>query len=234
METTDAHPGENGYCTNSFRIGPSETGGLGMLAVQDIAKGTCIISEDNQVVSMAFLRQNPDLTRGTQWQPFLDRNEDLVMGGHNINRVNHSCSQWNAKLVVPVSGTTQELRAVKPIRMGDEITQFYKTEPVRHFRQPDGSGAPRAVTFIGRAWLRKLLKTQQGFTCACEDCAKDRKSCHHCGSLGDLKQCAKCGVNVYCGRECQVADWPSHKVCCRAYCATLQEMAQARTSRRES
>ncbi|TFK87936.1 hypothetical protein K466DRAFT_490001 [Polyporus arcularius HHB13444] len=39
--------------------------------------------------------------------------------------------------------------------------------------------------------------------------------CHHCGRLPTedvrLKRCVRCSVTLYCGRECQKADWPTHK-----------------------
>ncbi|KAJ3543778.1 hypothetical protein NM688_g5823 [Phlebia brevispora] len=43
--------------------------------------------------------------------------------------------------------------------------------------------------------------------------------CAKCGKSKDdgvtLLQCSACGVDFYCGGECQRADWPSHKDKCR-------------------
>mmetsp|Transcript_3458 Transcript_3458/g.4037 ORF Transcript_3458/g.4037 Transcript_3458/m.4037 type:complete len:395 (+) Transcript_3458:74-1258(+) len=53
-------------------------------------------------------------------------------------------------------------------------------------------------------WLaRKLFRT--------------RSICEHCGKLEDLMKCSRCNHTHYCGRECQVADWKSHKKDCKRY-----------------
>ncbi|KAI1796387.1 hypothetical protein LXA43DRAFT_1089952 [Ganoderma leucocontextum] len=41
--------------------------------------------------------------------------------------------------------------------------------------------------------------------------------CHKLGSRSQqLKRCAKCGIVLYCSKECQVASWPTHKSACLA------------------
>ena len=42
---------------------------------------------------------------------------------------------------------------------------------------------------------------------------KLEKNCKVCGKRGEFK-CNKCGKVVYCSRECQFKDWPSHKKGC--------------------
>ena len=40
--------------------------------------------------------------------------------------------------------------------------------------------------------------------------------CNVCGaSGGDLQMCAGCRSAIYCGRDCQKADWRAHKAACR-------------------
>lgn len=40
--------------------------------------------------------------------------------------------------------------------------------------------------------------------------------CAHCNVRKDkLLQCKRCKMVVYCGRECQVSDWPRHKLVCK-------------------
>jgi len=41
--------------------------------------------------------------------------------------------------------------------------------------------------------------------------------CDHCGAVDDLKKCRGCKSTQYCSRECQLADWRSHKELCKQY-----------------
>ena len=45
-------------------------------------------------------------------------------------------------------------------------------------------------------------------------------NCHHCGAMAapgsKLQACSRCKKGCYCNRNCQVADWPKHKVVCKA------------------
>jgi len=44
----------------------------------------------------------------------------------------------------------------------------------------------------------------------------DFSRCAKCGSSrGDLKKCSRCSKVAYCGRECQVAHYKSHKAACK-------------------
>jgi len=38
-----------------------------------------------------------------------------------------------------------------------------------------------------------------------------RGLCGVCGTTDDLKQCTRCHLTSYCGKEHQAKDWPSHK-----------------------
>jgi hypothetical protein len=48
------------------------------------------------------------------------------------------------------------------------------------------------------------------------------KACHHCEKLetqldnAKLMQCQRCKQSYYCSKDCQVADWKSHKKMCKA------------------
>ena len=39
--------------------------------------------------------------------------------------------------------------------------------------------------------------------------------CAVCGKE-DTKACSRCKVTAYCGKSCQIADWPRHKAQCKA------------------
>ena len=38
--------------------------------------------------------------------------------------------------------------------------------------------------------------------------------CLKCGYHGEVKQCARCQGVSYCGKDCQAADWQTHKAAC--------------------
>jgi hypothetical protein len=58
--------------------------------------------------------------------------------------------------------------------------------------------------------------------------------CDHCGltaeqaSVRSLKDCGKCYVARYCGKECQLAAWPGHKEACKARVKEREELARPR------
>lgn len=43
----------------------------------------------------------------------------------------------------------------------------------------------------------------------------DKKTCAKCGKHADLR-CTRCKTTYYCSKECQKADWPTHKRSCVA------------------
>lgn len=46
------------------------------------------------------------------------------------------------------------------------------------------------------------------------------RSCSNCGKVdaaNKLQKCSRCTTVYYCDRECQVADWKSHKVDCKRW-----------------
>ena len=42
-------------------------------------------------------------------------------------------------------------------------------------------------------------------------------SCDHCGLPGAKSRCSQCQSSFYCGKECQVAAWKSHKKACATF-----------------
>jgi MYND finger len=54
---------------------------------------------------------------------------------------------------------------------------------------------------------------------ACADLTGKLKRCFSCGKIesrkGELKACIRCEVALYCGRDCQRADWKKHKKECK-------------------
>jgi len=64
----------------------------------------------------------------------------------------------------------------------------------------------------------------QSSTIAKSRLAVDSKNCENptCASLG-VKNCSRCGLARYCGRDCQTADWKAHKRVCKGKPAKQQE-----------
>lgn len=226
-------PGENGYSTENFRIGISEIEGLGMFAVRDLPKGTCILRESNEVEPAEVLKklvverniQSVDETKASA-------TSEVSICGPNIARVNHSCSRWNSAYA-NVTANARELHAVSLIRKGAEITQCYSTQPVLHFTQPGGGLENRATNNVNRCRVSMLLKKQFGFLCSCTDCITERL-CIVCQKTMGLKKCAQCGVVWYCSRACQKSDWKEHKSECQTWSPAKKDLEAKAKSRLSS
>ena len=39
--------------------------------------------------------------------------------------------------------------------------------------------------------------------------------CFRCGNLKGTKKCSRCKVTLYCSKDYQTADWPTHKERCK-------------------
>ena len=56
--------------------------------------------------------------------------------------------------------------------------------------------------------------------------------CDHCGltaeqaSVKKLRECGKCYIARYCGKECQLAAWPGHKAACKARVKEREELSR--------
>mmetsp|Transcript_34736 Transcript_34736/g.62538 ORF Transcript_34736/g.62538 Transcript_34736/m.62538 type:complete len:239 (-) Transcript_34736:99-815(-) len=227
-------PGDNGYSTESFRIGPSETtGALGMFATRTIEKGDTILREatiqvPEQVVRAKYASLNVQVAAAAAVNNNDKSASTFTMGGPNISRANHSCSRWNSEYADTnnVHGEYNDLVAVTRIQKGEEITLCYRTSPSLSFTQPDGTLGTRATNNVNRVRMSMLLKLQFGFVCSCRDCIEDRV-CFVCRTTKkDLKRCARCGVVWYCGRECQKADWSQHRTECSGWSKAKQDLEE--------
>ena len=57
--------------------------------------------------------------------------------------------------------------------------------------------------------------------------------CGVCGKTGDVQVCTGCEEVYYCGRECQLKDWPTHKVRCKQMQARRKIEAEQQKRREE-
>ncbi|KAJ7261263.1 hypothetical protein B0H12DRAFT_345125 [Mycena haematopus] len=48
--------------------------------------------------------------------------------------------------------------------------------------------------------------------------------CSKCSNPSGALKCSRCRVTAYCNRECQVADWPSHKLHCKRFEMSPQKL----------
>ncbi len=46
---------------------------------------------------------------------------------------------------------------------------------------------------------------------------QNKKNCHNCDAENCNKKCMKCKSVAYCGKTCQVTDWPRHKRVCKIF-----------------
>lgn len=53
--------------------------------------------------------------------------------------------------------------------------------------------------------------------CALETIDHPKNRCNRCRSAGDLLACSRCREVKYCSKECQRANWKSHKPLCEAF-----------------
>jgi hypothetical protein len=62
-------------------------------------------------------------------------------------------------------------------------------------------------------------------TAAQEAAAKAKGACAVCvkSKLGGNNSCSKCKAVWYCGRACQLVDWPKHKQVCKALAAAAAQ-----------
>ena len=63
--------------------------------------------------------------------------------------------------------------------------------------------------------LTKLGSLIDKMDLECPEESKKNLTCHLCGAHGNLKKCGRCGMVLYCGKECQTKDWNRHKKSCR-------------------
>lgn len=116
--------------------------------------------------------------------------------------------------------------------------QNAEIEGVEQVRGPDGqdaisiSGSPYGVVTeeASRAAGERHARQAPRQSRPGEDKSALAWACTRCGAKGALKICTRCRSARYCGRECQLAAWPSHKQACAALCAATAAAPAAATA----
>lgn len=62
---------------------------------------------------------------------------------------------------------------------------------------------------LDQIYYEGIKKSQPKRSSLCEKCGQTK-------CLSSLMVCTRCGIVQYCGRSCQVADWPKHRELCDA------------------
>jgi len=83
--------------------------------------------------------------------------------------------------------------------------------------------------------VRKLAKFfSKRIPCHCLDdlamTAPRTAGCNGCKEFtvgSSLRVCSACGIVSYCSKECQVKDWPQHKLLCKEVQACAKEIIEA-------
>ncbi|WIA32880.1 hypothetical protein OEZ86_006054 [Tetradesmus obliquus] len=60
-----------------------------------------------------------------------------------------------------------------------------------------------------------------------------KDACDHCGVVPEgrkVQKCSRCSLRAYCGRECQRADWPTHKFPCGQVRDRVQQLLDTAAS----
>mmetsp|Transcript_21478 Transcript_21478/g.54140 ORF Transcript_21478/g.54140 Transcript_21478/m.54140 type:complete len:115 (+) Transcript_21478:599-943(+) len=81
---------------------------------------------------------------------------------------------------------------------------------------------------VSRLQILHVQMAQLVYECRVEVEGKDEMAvfkkiieCFNCGQTSKkLQKCGHCGIAFYCCRECQVTDWPKHKLSCGTTHAT--------------
>jgi len=143
-------------------------------------------------------------TNGVQWQ----------LGGLNgLLEQNKLCNVVSCFLLVTQAGALGLAQPMNDFRrMLDELwhspqlasrrLRWAETSPIQW--QLDSESRQRAAADVARLGLAKCARADCG---AVESCPKAFKTCARCHSV------------VYCGRDCQLAAWPSHKRECKRLAA---------------
>jgi hypothetical protein len=151
-------------------------------------------------------------TNGVQWQ----------LGGLNgLLEQNKLCNVVSCFLLVTQAGALGLARPMNDFRrMLDELwhspqlasrrLRWAETSPIQW--QLDSESRQRAAADVARLGLAKCARADCG---AVESCPKAFKTCARCHSV------------VYCGRDCQLVAWPSHKRECKRLAAERDADANA-------
>mmetsp|Transcript_34956 Transcript_34956/g.58892 ORF Transcript_34956/g.58892 Transcript_34956/m.58892 type:complete len:529 (-) Transcript_34956:273-1859(-) len=101
-----------------------------------------------------------------------------------------------------------------------------RTQKATHFDPSEDFPTHHALDCALRSHARKVCAHCGGLSSPASGCgggdgsggtgAEKTDTQKQKGKMKKLSRCAKCAVSYYCGRACQVAAWPSHKLCCAA------------------
>ena len=115
-------------------------------------------------------------------------------------RVVYECKEWPSLTITPgLAGKLQILLAEFSRQYED--ADFQIINEMRKREYSDGSRMVVGVVGLGVS-----------------SASAHRRVCSSCGSSGATKKlspCSRCRAAWYCGKECQLADWQSHKKGCR-------------------
>ena len=149
----------------------------------------------------------------------------VVDGAAQDNRDMETAHAALAMLLVanPSLGTAQEARGhwEQARRAGARIRRAHAADPPptsellrtarAHFEGGAGAGAGQLGPVLGMI--------QDGRSSECARCGRARNETGEA-----LHRCGSCRRVWYCGRDCQKADWPSHKALCRTITGDAQQL----------
>eukprot|EP01113_Clastostelium_recurvatum_P011785 TRINITY_DN16039_c0_g1_i2.p1 TRINITY_DN16039_c0_g1~~TRINITY_DN16039_c0_g1_i2.p1 ORF type:complete len:484 (+),score=114.10 TRINITY_DN16039_c0_g1_i2:80-1531(+) len=138
---------------------------------------------------------------GSNGRPELGR--ALLLGGANINHRTIYGSVVAQDCLM--SGDLHALEVALEASPDLAIPDADGLSPIQMYM---GCGGP--VTTMVDKFLRKVAGS--------DPMPRSEKVCGHCGRSGEgvqLNACSRCKLTLYCSRECQKKDWPTHKATCQ-------------------
>jgi SET domain-containing protein len=140
------------------RIGPSSIHGVGVIAIRDIPAGTLVFRGESERivwVSRSLVRRLPKAIRDL-YEDFAALSGSWLGVPPSLNRLSVGWYVNHADLPNLEAGDDDRFRAVRRIRMGEELTADYRTiadEPLpfrpRRPRAKRRIGAPRRSAHAG-------------------------------------------------------------------------------------
>jgi len=141
---------------------------------------------------------------------------DNLVGIERDNTYNFIVAKWCAEAIAMLD-TFEGIEGIGP---NEGLDKFFVSKDMskndKRLRNALGDGERRGIIRYIKKRIPCKCLDEMHESHTCEDTKKGLcASCYELFDYVDLKRCTGCGTSHYCGRECQLNDWPEHKVFCK-------------------